>query len=807
IGCDDDFCGFAAGSQARAVLASGQQVRVRVAGWGQADEGQTSLEVTQGVVPANDLCANAVPLTVGSAVAFDNSCSGTEGAASCGFGGDAGSNDIWFSFNAPSTGLFRIDTCQSGGLDTILNVYDSCGGSEIACNDDACGLSSAVTINAVQGTTYLVRLAGWNGTQGAGQINVAVPAANDLCSGATPVVIGSTNFDTSTAANDDATNCGGSGPELFYSFTPAASGGYQIDTIGSGFDTILAVLEADCVTELVCNDDNGTLQSTVSTFLAGGTTYIIQVDGFGGAFGAGVLNINGPIAGPANDLCANATAATIGSNPFDNRFAGNEGAASCGFNGDPGSADVWFSFVAPASEVYRFDTCQSAGLDTIVSIYDTCGGSEIACNDDSCGLSSAVTFNTTQGTTYYIRVAGWAGAQGAGALNISSPLANDVCATASPAALGSNPFDTSAAANDDATNCGGSGPDIFFTFAPTQTGGYQFSTCNGTGYDSILAILSSDCVTELACNDDACGLQSTVVANLTAGTTYIVQVDGFGGGFGAGNLEITFLGGGGGNNYTVCDSSHAFEDISSTGTLAATISGCDDCTESLPIGFSFDFYGTAFTDVQASSNGLVAFGTPSAVFGNVAIPNAATPNSFATALWDDLYPTGAGDIYYQTTGSAGSRVFTVSWQGVAPFPTTNPEYNFQVLLYEGSNNIEYRYGSITPDAGGDYSVGCEDATGLNGTAINSADLGSGNIAKFLIPAGGTCPQDCDSIDWNGDGLFPDIQDIADFIFVFGGGTCPTGTCNDLDYNNDTLLPDTTDIQALVSVFGGGPCIR
>jgi hypothetical protein len=193
---------------------------------------------------------------------------------------------------------------------------------------------------------------------------------------------------------------------------------------------------------------------------------------------------------------------------------------------------------------------------------------------------------------------------------------------ASPAALGSNPFDTSAAANDAATNCGGSGPDIFFTFTPADTGGYQFSTCNGTGFDSILAVLNSGCAGELACNDDACGLQSTVVANLTAGTTYIVQVDGFGGGFGAGNLEITFLGGGGGNNYTVCDSANAFEDISTTGTLAATISGCDDCTESLPIGFSFDFYGTAFTDVQASSNGLVAFGTPSAVFGNVAIPNA-----------------------------------------------------------------------------------------------------------------------------------------------------------------------------------------
>jgi hypothetical protein len=690
IGCDDDFCGFASGSTARAVLTAGQSVRVRVAGWGTADEGQTTLEVTQGVVPANDLCANAIALTVGTPVAFDNSCSGTEGASSCGFGGDPGANDIWYSFTAPATGPFRVDTCQSGGLDTQLSVYDSCGGSEIACNDDACALSSAVTINATSGTTYIIRLAGWQGTQGAGTLNVSVPAANDVCTGTLPVVtVGSTPTDTTNANNDDATNCGGGGPEIFYSFTPAASGGYQIDMCGSSYDTMLGVLMADCVTEIACNDDSAcggtfTLQSTVTPFLTGGTTYIIQVDGFGAAFGTGTLNITGPIGGPANDLCANATTAVVGGNPFNNQFAGNEGSASCGFGGNTGDADVWFSFTAPATQDYRLDTCGS--FDTLLSVYDSCGGSEIACNDDSCGLSSALTLSTTAGVNYRIRVASWApGAAGAGTLTITSLVS--------------------------------------------------------------------------------------------------------------------------GGDYTACDSAGVFEDISSTGTNAATVSNCDDCFEAIPIGFSFNFYGAAFTDAQVSSNGLMAFGAGSAVFGNVAIPNAAIPNNFASALWDDLYPTGAGDIYYQTTGTAGSRVFTVSWQGVAPFPTTNPEYNFQVHLYEGSNNIEFRYGSITPDVGGDYTIGVEDATGLFGTAIDSATIGSGNTARFLIPPGGSCPGACDSVDFNGDTLFPDTQDITDFIFVFGGGTCPTGTCGDLDFNNDGLLPDTMDIQALISVFAGGPCIR
>ncbi len=64
---------------------------------------------------------------------------------------------------------------------------------------------------------------------------------------------------------------------------------------------------------------------------------------------------------------------------------------------------------------------------------------------------------------------------------------------------------------------------------------------------------------------------------------------------------------------------------------------------------------------------------------------------------------------------------------------------------------------------------------------------------------------CDSIDFNGDTLFPDTADIGDFLTVFGGGACPTGTCGDIDFNNDGLFPDTDDITALLRVFAGGNC--
>ncbi|HYF14248.1 MAG TPA: VCBS repeat-containing protein [Phycisphaerales bacterium] len=64
---------------------------------------------------------------------------------------------------------------------------------------------------------------------------------------------------------------------------------------------------------------------------------------------------------------------------------------------------------------------------------------------------------------------------------------------------------------------------------------------------------------------------------------------------------------------------------------------------------------------------------------------------------------------------------------------------------------------------------------------------------------------CDSIDFNGDGLFPDNADLEDFFSVFGGGPCSTGTCNDIDFNNDGLFPDNDDLEDYLRVFGGGSC--
>jgi hypothetical protein len=90
-----------------------------------------------------------------------------------------------------------------------------------------------------------------------------------------------------------------------------------------------------------------------------------------------------------------------------------------------------------------------------------------------------------------------------------------------------------------------------------------------------------------------------------------------------------------------------------------------------------------------------------------------------------------------------------------------------------------------------------------GCAATDDDIGQ---ALIRVPL----PTPCDSIDFNRDAIFPDNQDIVDFLLVFSGAPCPTDPpvgqgCNDIDFNNDGIFPDNQDVITFVEVFGGAPC--
>lgn len=76
------------------------------------------------------------------------------------FGTSNIARDVWFSWRAPSTGIYTVDICLGGPPDYKIAVYGDLGACPpspaLDCNDDTCGLSSMIRWNATAGHSYLI---------------------------------------------------------------------------------------------------------------------------------------------------------------------------------------------------------------------------------------------------------------------------------------------------------------------------------------------------------------------------------------------------------------------------------------------------------------------------------------------------------------------------------------------------------------------------------------------------------------------------------------------------------------------------
>jgi hypothetical protein len=114
------------------------------------------------------------------------------------------------------------------------------------------------------------------------------------------------------------------------------------------------------------------------------------------------------LATPANDDRADATPVTAV--PFYDSVdvtgatvEADEPDPSCA----PTGATVWYAVSVPKRTTLQVDTMGST-YDTVVAVYDTSLG-EIACNDDTGGLESLVTFTAARNTTYLVQVGAFGG--------------------------------------------------------------------------------------------------------------------------------------------------------------------------------------------------------------------------------------------------------------------------------------------------------------------------------------------------------------------------------------------------------------
>ena len=148
---------------------------------------------------------------------------------------------------------------------------------------------------------------------------------------------------------------------------------------------------------------------------------------------ATIAPLGGTIALTGSDDCSTPRIVSgPGPHAYDTSAAstGSQGQTNgaCLFFGTPGiSNDVWFEWTAGTSGNALLQTCGQTSTDSKVAVYagSGCpGGAPLACNDDSCGLQTSLTFPVVAGNTYTIQVGVYpsaAGGPGSFTVNVVLP--------------------------------------------------------------------------------------------------------------------------------------------------------------------------------------------------------------------------------------------------------------------------------------------------------------------------------------------------------------------------------------------------
>ena len=270
------------------------------------DNNITRIPVSIGSVrPANDNFASAHGLSGSSASVSASNVGATKESGEPNHAGFSAARSVWYFWTAPSSTTVTIDTVGSN-FDTLLAVYTGASVSAlspVASNDDLSSSSrqSRVTFAPVAGRTYRIAVDGWDAQTGNIVLTLNQNPFNDSFA-ACEFIGGSSG--TTTGSNRSATKEPGEpnhagdpgGHSLWYCWTAPNTGSVTFDTVGSTFDTLLAVYTGNSLgslTHIASNDDLNhptTLQSRV-TFNATGTThYHIAIDGWDGASGNTTLN-------------------------------------------------------------------------------------------------------------------------------------------------------------------------------------------------------------------------------------------------------------------------------------------------------------------------------------------------------------------------------------------------------------------------------------------------------------------------------------------------------------------------------------
>ena len=129
----------------------------------------TAISTDELVTPINESCSDAINIAMNSSANFNTNYAGhTQDQPSCVFWNTDPnidrSPDVWYSFEYTGGNVEIHTTLDSNMVDSFLSIWDSCGGTEIYCNDNASEMAFNSSIFIQEGSlepgNYLIRLGG-----------------------------------------------------------------------------------------------------------------------------------------------------------------------------------------------------------------------------------------------------------------------------------------------------------------------------------------------------------------------------------------------------------------------------------------------------------------------------------------------------------------------------------------------------------------------------------------------------------------------------------------------------------------------
>jgi hypothetical protein len=292
--------------------------------------------------------------------------------------------------------------------------------------------------------------------------------------------------------------------------------------------------------------------------------------------------ISALFAQPVNDDCTGALPIACGGSVTGNTSTATVdapgGLTSCGTSiTAPG---VWYVINGTGGLMIATTCSALTDYDTKLSVFEGSCATPVCVDgdddDNTCsfnGLHSAVSWISTSGQAYYILVHGFSGNTGNFELSVTCPAppANDLPCNATALSQGNTPFDNLAATADVGEVSPGAGTgtsscnsidgwcsfetavqnSLWYTFTAPPAG-----TCMTLAIDNTLDLQFAvwevgNCsdyssFTEVAANDDGgpglspqLDLNNDLTVCLMPGNTYYLQVDGFNGAVGSGNIVLT----------------------------------------------------------------------------------------------------------------------------------------------------------------------------------------------------------------------------------------------------------------------------